>query len=403
MIDPRLGGYACLLLCVASCVSGGESIASHTVRDSAGIRIVESTDPAWSAEEQWTIADAAFLDIGVVEGAEAYEFQYISGALRLTNGNIVVANSGSDELRCFDSSGNHMWTAGRNGAGPGEFRNLGWVRRLGADSIVAYDRSLRRISVFDISGAFGRTTNLEAPGGNLRPTALGVLDDGTVIVQANSLVTPSTVAEGLNHVDGWLLRYSAEGERGDTIATAPPASWFAFANGPRRVIAQQPFSPQAFVAITATHVHLGHSSVFEIRSYDAAGNLMRLIRLLRPNRAVTDDDIQTYLQLQLEQATSADERAFQRDLAEAAPYPEEFPSFRSILADNAGRLWVENYRVPGETEVVYSVFAAEGELLGQVGIPPGLLVYEIGEDYVLGRWRDELDVEHIRLHELIKP
>jgi hypothetical protein len=33
-------------------------------------------------------------------------------------------------------------------------------------------------------------------------------------------------------------------------------------------------------------------------------------------------------------------------------------------------------------------------------MPTGLQVFEIGADYVLGNWRDALDVEHVRLHVL---
>jgi len=398
----RLGQCAWIVLLATGCADEPESLASHAVRDSAGIRIVESTAPRWSSDEQWSIATSPSLDLGVVEGAEQYEFQYVSGATRLANGNIVVANSESDELRCFDPVGKHLWTAGRNGEGPGEFRNLGWVQKLGQDSIAAYDRSLRRISVFDLDGNLGRTTSLEAPGGVLRPTALGVLNDGSIIVQANASVTPNTVSAGLNPVDGWLLRYSAEGERRDTIASAPPISWFAFSNGPRRVISPQPFSHQSVVAVGPYRTYLGHTSVFEIASYGAAG-LERLVRLLQPSRPVTSDDVQAYERSLLEQATSADERSAARDRVAAAPFPETFPTFRSLILDGAEGLWVENYRTPGEVEVMYSVFGGAGELLGVVAVPPGLLVYEIGDDYVLGRWRDELDVEHVRLHQLIKP
>ena len=35
--------------------------------------------------------------------------------------------------------------------------------------------------------------------------------------------------------------------------------------------------------------------------------------------------------------------------------------------------------------------------------PADLSVIEIGADYLLGTWRDELDVEHVQLYELIKP
>jgi hypothetical protein len=399
----RAVGCSSLILLAAGCGGEPETAMSHTVRDSAGIRIVESTSASWGPDDQWTIAASPSLDLGVVEGAVEYEFQYVAGATRIVDGNIVVANSGSGELRCFDSDGNHLWTTGRRGEGPGEFRNLGWVQMLGSDSIVAYDRSLRRISVFDLNGALGRTTNIEAPGGLSRPTALGVLDDGTILVQANAYVTPNTVSEGLNPVDGWLLSYTRQGERGDTIASAPPISWFAYSSGPRRVIAPQPFSHESVAAIGRSRIHLGHTSAFEIGSYHATGGLERLVRVLQPNRPVTSDDIQTYERLRLEQEADAGERSALRDQVEVAPFPETFPAFASLMVDDAGRLWVENYRLPGESDVVYSVFGDEGELLGAVRVPLGLRIYEIGNDYVLGRWRDELDVEHIRLHELVKP
>jgi hypothetical protein len=35
-----------------------------------------------------------------------------------------------------------------------------------------------------------------------------------------------------------------------------------------------------------------------------------------------------------------------------------------------------------------------------VELPAGLRVLEIGGDYVLGVWNDELDVQHVRLHRL---
>jgi hypothetical protein len=36
-------------------------------------------------------------------------------------------------------------------------------------------------------------------------------------------------------------------------------------------------------------------------------------------------------------------------------------------------------------------------------MPERFLVFAIGSDWVIGRWRDELDVEHVRLYELHKP
>ncbi len=49
------------------------------------------------------------------------------------------------------------------------------------------------------------------------------------------------------------------------------------------------------------------------------------------------------------------------------------------------------------------VFGGEGIWLGTVVLPDRFDLYDIGDDYVLGRWQDDLDVVHVQLYELVKP
>jgi hypothetical protein len=49
------------------------------------------------------------------------------------------------------------------------------------------------------------------------------------------------------------------------------------------------------------------------------------------------------------------------------------------------------------------VFDPAGVYLGDVEMPERFRVFQIGADFVLGQWRDEDDVEHVRLYPLIKP
>jgi hypothetical protein len=37
-----------------------------------------------------------------------------------------------------------------------------------------------------------------------------------------------------------------------------------------------------------------------------------------------------------------------------------------------------------------------------VETPPRFRIFQIGSDFMLGRWRDELDVDHVRMYELLK-
>lgn len=79
------------------------------------------------------------------------------------------------------------------------------------------------------------------------------------------------------------------------------------------------------------------------------------------------------------------------------PLVDSYPAFEEILSDRAGYLWVREYRMFGEGDVVWTVFDPEGRIRGLVETPPGLEVFEIGEDYVLGLAEDELGVEYVQM------
>jgi hypothetical protein len=78
------------------------------------------------------------------------------------------------------------------------------------------------------------------------------------------------------------------------------------------------------------------------------------------------------------------------------------PTYEQLLVDRRGNVWMAEYRVLEEAHV-WQVFDPEGHWLGSVTLPDGGRISEIGEDYVLGVWRDEMDVETVRMYGLIKP
>jgi hypothetical protein len=73
-----------------------------------------------------------------------------------------------------------------------------------------------------------------------------------------------------------------------------------------------------------------------------------------------------------------------------------------VRVDALGNVWLAEPRLLGTEPGSWIVFDAEGRQLGTVAMPAGFDPYEIGPDYVLGLWKDELDVEHIRLYSLHK-
>ena len=84
-------------------------------------------------------------------------------------------------------------------------------------------------------------------------------------------------------------------------------------------------------------------------------------------------------------------------------FPEHLPAYSAFVADAEGLLWIQDHPRPGAVEVTWRVFEANGVYVASVITPNSLRVFEIGGDYVLGLWRDEDEVEYVRLYGLVKP
>src|SRR5687768_9482754 len=87
----------------------------HRENSNVDVEIVKNDAPAWSTETAWRLDTAAMVRIGELEGAPNYQLHRVLGSLRLRNGVIVIANSGSAELRFYDSTGSHIRSVGRSG------------------------------------------------------------------------------------------------------------------------------------------------------------------------------------------------------------------------------------------------------------------------------------------------
>jgi hypothetical protein len=82
--------------------------------------------------------------------------------------------------------------------------------------------------------------------------------------------------------------------------------------------------------------------------------------------------------------------------------PQAFPLWRRVVIDSEGWTWAEQFGARAEDPALWTVFDPEGEARGVVTVPQGLTVHQIGADFILGVWRDEDGVEHVRRHRLLR-
>jgi len=126
-----------------------------------------------------------------------------------------------------------------------------------------------------------------------------------------------------------------------------------------------------------------------------------IVRREHQLREVSQADIDAYVTERLADVDE-DEAELVAAMLEGLPTLESFPAFESLEVDARGYLWVEEYQMPGVERTVWTVFDADGHVQGLVETPLGLDVYEIGEDYILGRAMDDFDIEYVQMFRLTR-
>lgn len=390
-----LGVLGCVSVACGEAPSDGSAGPGVAVRDSAGIRVVENGRPAEGSRLGWRIGPEPAVSIGAQEGEEPYLLHWVSGATKLPDGRIVVANGGTNEVRVFDPAGQHLETWGGAGEGPGEFLGLSQIARWRGDSLVAWYSQGRSISVFDDSGTFGRSLTLRTAGAESwrQPRPLAPRPDGTFL-SINDPEDEDTAVVEIWHADGTLaaslgshpsLEVTVEMDASGNPELSLPA-----------------YGRELRVAPWGELVVISPTSRYEIRAFRADGSLARIVRREHAPRAPDQTDLARYVELHMtsfEEALPAAMLPELRSSLESTRLAETFPAFGSITSDAVGHLWVREYDYPREERPapLWSVYDPEGRILGFVETPGNLTLYEIGEDYVLGSTRDDFDVEYVQL------
>jgi hypothetical protein len=393
------------------------------VRDSAGISIVESVDHIWAVNAEWRMSETPLVTIGVMGGDPRYELFRPRSALKLSDGRIVIGNNGTQEIRYYDASGTHLMDVGGSGGGPGEFGRLDWVSRLAADSILVYDQTLRRITVFDPDGGHARDIGLQQRARTFFPVIRGRLSDDTYLGSLTLRRNNDELPSGLVSDSVMLLTFDGSGQLLDTIGVYPNRTRDVRTRsiGENRIRgpADVAFSPRMVWAVASDQIFLGNSATYEIGVLGSGNELERLIRKRHEPIPITHDDrerlVQKWRDIWYDRLDNAEIQWVLHTLEES-PLPPSFPAFdpqvlddrgrrigASLLVDAEGHLWVAEYRPPSDDTPRWSVFDPDGRWLGEITLPERFVLTDIGSDYVLGWWHDDLGVESVRLYDLIKP
>lgn len=224
----------------------------------------------------WPVSAEPVLEIGVLSGEEPYQFDRVTGAVRLPDGGVVVTDAGSGQVRFFDAQGRFVRAQGSKGQGPGEWSGPDRVRALGGDSLLVLDNNLRRQGILGLDGTYRGATPMR--------------DD---------VLFPS---------DNWI-------------------------HG--RFLVDSPLRPEERGVVA--------------RALDRVGADSGSVELARVTRG--------------------------------------------------GRIWTTRW-VASDAPLRWTVYDLAGRPVGRLTTPARFEVHDQGQDWVLGVWRDSLDVEYVRSYRL---
>ena len=373
-----------------------------TRSDSAGVAVVFSSAP----REYRTVSERASLSIGLVSGEPEYLLADVYDALRLSDGRVVVANCFPPILRWYDRNGEYVTGTGRDGGGPGEFREGVCGRTIEVHSVdgvrvETWEHHLGRIQVFDSAGNYESTFTMRPAdlggGGSL----VGHFDAGYLLAYRRGFEQPGYTA-GTSWRDTLELHvFSTDGEHERLLAKSPGATFIQFevetAFGVIRNPSVVPFAPIGLATAWHETAVLAPGEQPELRVLDRSGSLEMLIRWSDEQQPVTRRLIDAYIEERFGGPNDGGRRPQLPDY----PYPDRVHPYNRILTGADGLLWVRRPRVPGSLAYVWLGFDQTGEWAAQLEVPRAWEIFEIGDAHILARVSDALGVESVVMHELV--
>ena len=386
-----LGVLIVAALASGSCGGDSQSLAHvFEVRDSAGVAIASNA----GQPGRWSVSTSPELDIGDLSQGAEYQLFQVRDVATMPDGRVLIANDGSREIRVYSADGEFLEAWGGHGEGPGEFLSVIKLAHAPDGGILVWDGVRNVITRFDSDGAFLSST----------PMGVGFVGAAwTVDLFADGrMLVPVFDGFGVDTSDGLYRRplqfvvYDPAADR-----TVDYGSW----DGPETYVETAGTSVRASIlafggAADGTvsddgRVHIALGTVPEMRTFDDAGALTRVVRWDAGPDLPADAVIAASRERALANADDAGTRAFIEAQYDVIPEGRTLPVMVSLAAGPDGEVWSQRFSVANEGPWLWDVFDAAGAHLAVVEMPSDFRPTEIGVDYVVGITRDAMEVEHV--------
>jgi hypothetical protein len=384
--------------CIAACrtvstllVAGSVCVNTVLAQDTVVVRA--DNPPEWGSN----VSLIEELRIGALDGPDEHIFGYIVSIGAREDGAIFVYDVQVPIIRQYSADGEHVRDIGREGQGPGEYRDVTGMQILGDGRLAVLDGGNARVNVYDSTGVFLESHHF---GRGYYGSNQFVADTaGHFYIRVMAPSAPKS--EGEEFATVWL-KVSANGELLDSIAR-PPAD-----------LAFPPFAPFRGERVSALsnrgYLVVGHNRSYALDVHVSNDLVRRITRDVDAEPVKRDERAQWEARMEYSEKRARERGGVGLDYP---PVPRTKPFFRDLIIDADGRIWVDRYvaamkvdvepREPGDERPLlewrepptFDVIRPDGTFLGTVVLPKDTEAYFRRGWYIWGVYSGELGEPYV--------
>lgn len=352
------------------------------------------------APAKWKLSPEPILKIE--EGSPGAEFGGLGDVRLRADGSLLVLVLRPTELRLFAKDGRFTRVIGRDGEGPGEYRAPRIVLDAG-DTIGVFDEVLRRLTFFRTDGQPVATTSLATgfdfgAGASLR----GRTGCGSWLGQALRARNPATSAETFRDTVNVVLINPGLDRVERRLGSFPNRIYQRITAGTLRGIAAQMFGSMLLLEVAERDILLVDTGTPNVRRSACSGESRPSITLPIPDRPVSREVLARLKERALSNPANTPLKSTIEWRYDPANVANRLPTVRSLLPGRGGQIWFEQFEADSRDPSTWWISDAGGRIVGTLQSIPGFQIRSIWPDRVAGIFRDEDDVESVRVYRIIR-
>jgi hypothetical protein len=318
-------------------------------------------------------------------------FGQIRGVAFVSDTIMAVGDAREANVRFFSMDGRSLASYGRRGSGPREYRQMQGITSHG-DMVAVNDPGLRRISTVTLRDGFTGSTEPLGSG-----TLLKLLSSGAQVFASGTGTRRGQAGPEVWQDTHELRVYETDGTN-RLIARAPGRTVVIDVSRGMSIL-PAPYLPPSSYAISSREVVIG-TGTDRVSRFSLAGGGARSMEIPFSGVPVTRSMMEQWVKHEIAK-THPDNEAAYRSLYRVAERPDRTPAHGAIRVDDAGVVWIQEYRAPFDTAPArVAALSATGQILADKVMPGRMTLTAASRSAIAFISTDEFDAESVAIYRI---